>query len=285
VPIRFGIFVSAGCILVLLFAVQPLFAKGTLEPAVVAAIISPTAKKAGSSTTKRINSTRKPSGKIAVRKPGRRHLTFTEVENRNIYKVIEKYLYRMCIKEIPFFLALHEGYYRDKRLDRGDTLVLKKKVLSALLVNASHRLSTSELTISPVTNIDSMMVYRSKVKNGRTTQCGMIIYTTPGVYDIPKTGAKVSVPRIVKGIISRNGKTGSMFVRIQTKGVKLHLPGYAKVVSLGMISDMDVRYAELVPSGPGFEARLMYVSKEKKTRLRGWSLNVTECNKIRPYAR
>jgi hypothetical protein len=76
-----------------------------------------------------------------------------------------------------------------------------------------------------------------------------------------------------------------MTVTIFTRGVKLVLPGFAKVLSLGMINDMDIRYAELLPLGKGYEARLLYATKEKDVKKRGWSFNVTECNKIRPYAR
>jgi hypothetical protein len=54
---------------------------------------------------------------------------------------------------------------------------------------------------------------------------------------------------------------------------------------LGMITDMDVRYAELLPADNGFEARLTYASQGKPAKKKGWSFNVTECNKIRPYAR
>jgi hypothetical protein len=237
------------------------------------------------SAAKRSSSSRKKSVRKPVYRPCKRHLTLEEVEATHVYRTIESYLYRMCIKEVPFFLALHRSYYRDPRLDKRDTLVLRKQVLQSLLFNASNTLNTSELTISPVINIDSMMIFRPKVKNGKTTRCNMIIYTVPGAYEIPKTGAKVSVPGVLRGTVARNTKTGSILVTIFSKGVKLQLPHYAKVLSLGMISDIDVRYAELLPAGNGFEARLLYAAKEKQVKKRGWSLNVTECNKIRPYAR
>jgi hypothetical protein len=219
------------------------------------------------------------------KKPSKYHVTIAEVESRNIYSMIESYHYRMCIKEVPFLLALYHRYYKDARLNRGDTLVLTKKVLSTLLMTASHRLSTSELTVSPVLNIDSIMISRPKGKRGRTTRCAMIIYTVPGAYEIPKTGARVVVPHILRGTISLNARTQSMFVTVLTRGVRLQLPGYAKLLSLGMITDMDVRYAELLPAGNGFEARLMYASPGTPAKKKGWSFNVTECNKIRPYAR
>jgi hypothetical protein len=219
------------------------------------------------------------------KKPSKRYVTIAEVESRNFYSSIESYLYRICIKEVPFFLALYNTYCKDARLNRSDTLVLTKNVLSALLVTASHRLSTSELTVSPVLNIDSIMIFRPKGKRGGTTRCGMIIYTVPGAYEIPKTGARITVPPILRGTVSQNAKTRSMSVTVLSRGVKLQLPGYAKLLSLGIITDMDVRYAELLPADNGFEARLMYASQGTAAKKKGWSFNVTECNKIRPYAR
>ena len=229
--------------------------------------------------------TRKKAAVAHVKKPSKCRVTFAEVERRKIYPVIESYLYRMCIKEVPFFLALHHVYYKDARLNRGDTLMLTKKVLSTLLKTASERFSTDELTVSPVLNIDSIMIFRPKAKRGRTRRCSMIVYTVPGAYEIPKTGARVTVPHIVRGTVFLNAKTETMFVTVLTKGVKLQLPGYAKILSLGIFSDRNVRYAELLPAGNGFEARLMYASQEPQAKKKGWSFNVTECNKIRPYAR
>jgi hypothetical protein len=269
-----------------MFSAFGLFSQGISETAAVLQLTTAqsTVKTASVKTKRAVSTTKKVSGN-AAREPGKRYLTFKEVEDNNIYTAIESTLYRMCIKEVPFFLALHQCYYRDKRLNRGDTLVLSKKVLSTLLMFASQRLRTSELTISPVINIDSMMLYRPKEKKKGAIRCGMIIYTVPGVYTIPKTDAKISVPNILWGTVSKYDKSDCIFVTIFSKGVQLQLPSYAKVMSLGMITDMDIRYAELVPSGPGFEARLLYAAKEKRTKKRGWSLNVTECNKIRPYAR
>ena len=219
-------------------------------------------------------------------KPAKRYITVKEVESKKIYSVIESYIYRMCIREIPFFFALHQCYYRDVRLNRGDTLALRKKVLQVLILKTASRLNSSELNISPVCNLDSMMIFRSKSRSGkRTTNCNIIIYARPGAYDIPKSGAKVKVPGILRGTVMKNSRSGAMIVTIFTKGVKLVLPNYAKMLSLGMIADMDIRYAELVPEGNGYEARLMYATQKKDVKKRGWSFNVTECNKIRPYAR
>jgi hypothetical protein len=237
-------------------------------------------------STKKKSATRtRKKAALPKKKPSKCQVTIAEVESRKIYSIIESYLYRMCIKEVPFFLALHRCYYRDARLDRGDTLVLTKTVLSALLMSAAQKLSTSELTVSPVLNIDSLLLFRLKAKRGRTTPCVIVIYMVPGAYEIPNTGARVTVPHILRGTVSLNAKTQHTFVTVLSRGVKLQLPGYAKLLSLGMIADIDVRYAELLPADNGFEARLMYASQGTPAKKKGWSFNVTECNKIRPYAR
>jgi hypothetical protein len=244
---------------------------------VLAATTASTKKKSATRTRKKAALPKKQPSKCPV--------TIAEVESRNIYSMIESYHYRMCIKEVPFFLALHRCYYRDSRLTRGDTLVLTKTVLSALLMTAAQKLSTSELIVSPVLNIDSIMIFRPKAKRGGTSRCAIIIFTHPGAYEIPNTGARVTVPHILRGTVFLNAKTQSLFVTVLTRGVKLQLPGYAKLLSLGMIGDMDVRYAELLPADNGFEARLMYASQGTPAKKKGWSFNVTECNQIRPYAR
>ena len=256
------------------------------SPCPTLSISAPLALNTATAPSKKKSATRtRKKAAVPKKKPSKCQVTIAEVESRNIYSVIESYHYRMCINEVPFFLALHHCYYKDARLNRGDTLVLTKIVLSALLLTASHRLSTSDLTVSPVLKIDSMMIFRPKAKRGGTTRCAIIIYTVPGDYEIPKTGARVTVPCILRGNVSLNTRTQNMFVTVLTRGVKLQLPGYAKLLSLGMITDMDVRYAELLPADNGFEARLMYTSQGKPAKKKGWSFNVTECNKIRPYAR
>ena len=256
---------------------------------------SPSASQSGGVATAQ-QSDQKSAGKKGTRirnrkiatlslQPAVKHyVSFREVEGRRIYQAIEKYLYRMCIKEVPFFLALHACYHKDVRLNKGDTLVLGKKVLQALLLNASRKLSTEDLVISPATNIDSILLFRPSAKRKKTTRCILVVYTKSGTYEIPKTGARVWVPRVVKGSVSWSVKRQIMVVTVVSPGVKLLLPSYAKLLSLGMITDMDVRYAQLLPSGNGFEARLLYAPSGRTSQKKGWSFNVTECNKIRPYS-
>jgi hypothetical protein len=90
---------------------------------------------------------------------------------------------------------------------------------------------------------------------------------------------------VTRGAIACNPATGRFLIAIFSKGVRLELPSYAKILSLGILSDMDIGYAELIPSESSFEARLLYATNEKEVKRRGWSLNITECNKIRPYAK
>jgi hypothetical protein len=277
------------CTIPLVFALIAFFnqeSRGGGTPCAFLSISVPLVLSVTTASSKKKSAPRtRKSAALLNKKPSKCHVTIADVESRKIYSIIESYLYRMCIKEVPFFLGLYRAYYKDARLNRGDTLVLTKNVLSALLVTASHRLSTGELTVSPVLNIDSIMMHRPKGKRGGTTRCDMIIYTVPGAYEIPKTGARITIPSVLRGVVSLNAKTRSMSVTVLSRGVKLQLPGYAKLLSLGMITDMDVRYAELLPADNGFEARLMYASQGTPAKKKGWSFNVTECNKIRPYAR
>jgi hypothetical protein len=222
--------------------------------------------------------------KTAAAKPAVRHLSVPEIEQSGLYRVMDAYMYRMCIQEVTFFLALHRCYFQDKRLDRGDTLAVSKQVIRSLLARAAARSNETALIQSPVTNIDSMMIFRYRGKRPIPGACNIIVFARSDAYEIPKTGAKIQVPAVIKGTVyGRQG--GQTSISIFTKGVKLILPGYAKVLSMGMITDMDIRFADLYPSGSGFEARLMYGTNEKEISKRGWSLNVTECNKIRPYAK
>ena len=212
-------------------------------------------------------------------------LTFQEIEGKGIYSAIESYMYRMCLQEVPLFLALHKCYYKDDRLVKGDTLVLTKPVMQSLLLNVASHLGTSDLNISPVTNIDSMVLFRNRGQKPASTNCNIVLYVQADAYEIPKTGAKITIPSVVKAGIAYNATSGKILVAVFSKGVRLELPGYAKVLSLGMISDMDIGYAELIPSESSWEARLLYATKEKEVKRRGWSFNITECNKIRPYAK
>jgi hypothetical protein len=212
-------------------------------------------------------------------------LTFQEMEKKGIYSAIESYLYRMCLQEVPLFLALHKCFYKDLRLAKGDTLVLKKPVMQTLLLNVASHLGTGDLNISPVTNIDSMVLFRNKRQKPSSTNCNVVIFAHADAYDIPKTGAKIDLPAVTRGAIACNPATGRVLVAIFSKGVRLELPAYAKILSLGILTDMDIGYAELVPSESAFEARLLYATNEKEVKRRGWSLNITECNKIRPYAK
>jgi hypothetical protein len=220
-----------------------------------------------------------------VYKPVIRRLTVAEIEDKGIYQAMETHMYRMCIREVPFFLALHKCFYKDPMLDNGDSLMVKKEVIQALLNGAAERFMEKELTGSPATGIDSILIFRYNGKNGKSSSCNIIIYAPADAYDIPKTGAKVRVPEKTRGTVVFDEGTGSMKVTVFSPGVKLELPGYAKTLSFGLITDMDISYAELVPADNAFEARLLYSPKEKDIEKRGWSLNITECNKIRPYLR
>jgi hypothetical protein len=167
------------CALLLLLSLPVLFnqdnragvSTAASYPPLSLSIVSANAVGAAPAKKKSAAKPRKKAAGARVKKPSKYRVTLAEVEKRKIYLVIESYLYRMCIKEVPFFLALHHVYYKDTRLNRGDTLVLTKKVLSTLLKNASARFSTGELTVSPVMNIDSMMIFKPKVKRGRSS-CG-----------------------------------------------------------------------------------------------------------------
>lgn len=255
--------------------------RGTEQLLVWSAVSS--AAKAGSGQVKKA---RPAARSRSAYRPCRRNLAAQEISRAGFFQAMEQLSYRMCLQEVPFFLALHQCFYKDERLDRKDTLVLKKRVMQSLLAEASKQLSSGDLTISPATSIDSMWLFRAAGKRGgATTNCNIAIFTRAGSYEIPKTGASIAVPAVVKAAIVKNERDGSVTVTIFSRGVKLELPGYAKILSFGMLSDMDISYAELRPVDPAFEARLLYAPKEKDVARRGWSFNITECNKIRPYER
>jgi hypothetical protein len=257
-------------------------------PIVVGAVVSAAKTKVAASSSASKKKAKKPAAVSPPKKTARTkkwYLTFPEIEKKGIYPAIESYMYRMCLQEVPLFLALHKCFYKDDRMVKGDTLVLKKQVLQALLLNVASHLGTSDLNISPVTNLDSMMLFRNKGQNPASTNCNIIIYTQADAYEIPKTGARIQVPAVIRGAIACNASTGKVLVAVFSKGVRLELPGYAKILTLGAISDMDIGFAELIPSESSYEARLLYATKEKDVKRRGWSFNITECNKIRPYAK
>ena len=160
------------------------------------------------------------SAAAVASKPSMRHLTVAEIEAQGIYPAMEALMYRMCIREVPFFLALHKCYYKDPMLDNGDSLMIKKEVIQALLAGAASRYGEKELTGSPATGIDSMMIFRYKGKGARTTSCNIIIYAPADAYVIPKTGAKVKVPPKTKGTVVYNEGAGSLTVTVFSPGRK-----------------------------------------------------------------
>jgi hypothetical protein len=210
------------------------------------------------------------------------HVTVTEAEAYGVYDVISLYINDMCIKEVPFFLSLHRSFYKDERLAKGDTLVLAKLVLQVLKNRAVEIRHMDELRESSLKNVDSMYLFKEKKNRKNESLCNFIVFVDPGAYEIPKTGASVRVPDKIAGSLYYNSKTGKMVVYVHTMGIKLELPAYAKALTLGIIGDMDIGFAELEREPEGWKAVLLYTKEKDDSKKTGWSFNLTECNRIRP---
>jgi hypothetical protein len=244
-----------------------------------------------SSQTFHHGSSRTNSGKKTVVKkksavPQKRitksHVTVTEAEARGVYDIINLYINEMCIKEVPFFLSLHRSFYKDERLVKGDTLVLAKLVLQLLKNRAVEHHHIGELRESSVKNVDSMYLYKEKKNRKNESLCNFSVFVDPGAYEIPKTGASVRVPEKIIGSMYYNSKTGKMVVYVHTMGIKLELPAYAKALTLGIINDMDIGFAELEREPQGWKAVLLYTKGKDNSKKSGWSFNLAECSGIRP---
>jgi len=216
-----------------------------------------------------------------------RVIRLDQVERRGVYDIMKLYIDEICIKEIPFFIALHRCFYQDKRLPRGYQLLLNKNTIMALKKNAISLHNIGELEKSLIHNIKNIVFYKKKKNRFKKSLCNFIIDIEPGAYKIPKTGgAKFVVPGKIMGSIyyNRKNRTNKMTVYLHTGGIKLELPKYAKRISLGILSDMDIGIAELEFIRMNWITRLVYVKSKDNPQRKGWSLNTTECNKIRPYS-
>ena len=193
----------------------------------------------------------------------------------------------MCIKEIPFFIALHRCFYQDKRLPKGSRLVLRRNTIQSLKNKAANLHGMDELEESLIYKLDSLILYKLRKNRHKKYLCNFIAHVDSGSYEIPKTGAKLIVPDKIKGSIYYNRKnlTNKMTVYLHTGGIKLELPTYAKRVTLGLLHDMDVGIAELEFIKESWVARLLYVKSKDNPQRKGWSFNMTSCNKIRPYSK
>ena len=215
----------------------------------------------------------------------RHRVTLKETESLGVYDIMHLYIEDMCIKEIPFFLALHRCFHRDKRLARGAMLLLDKKTLTALHQKSVMHHGMEQLKKSSLRDLDSLFLYRKRKNRKNKSLCNFILYMKPGEYEIPKTGATVCVPGRIAGSVHYGTTTGKMVVYVHTGGIRLNLPRYAKTLTLGMVGDMDIGFAELEYTSKEYVARLLYVESAENRKRKGWSFNVTECRKIRPYTR
>jgi hypothetical protein len=216
-------------------------------------------------------------------KSSKYHVTVLETESHGIYSFIKVYINDMCIKEVPFFVALYRCYYKEERLVKGDTLVLAKLVLKNLKERSIEIQHINEFKTSAIDSIDSMYLFKDKKNKKNENLCNFVAFVSPGSYEIPKTGAKIRVPSKIAGSIYFNKSSGKMVVYAHTMGIRLEIPSYAKAISLGIIGDMDIGFAVLERKNRKWEARLLYTKQKGESEKKGWSFNLTECNKIRPY--
>ncbi len=223
-------------------------------------------------------------GNAAAKSSLRERITIAEIERRGVYDIMVLYIDEMCIKEAPFFLALHRCYAPDPRLASGKTLMLDKLTILQLRDRAGKREGMRELRRGDLGRVDSIFLYKEAQNRRNRSLCNFIAYVDPGAYAIPKTGAQVQLPEKVFGSIHHNRKTGKMVVYVHCAGIKLRLPLYAKAISLGMLDDLDIGFAELEQEkSRSWTARLLYRNKANAPR-RGWMFNLTECRRIRPYS-
>ncbi len=209
-----------------------------------------------------------------------------EIEKKNVYDIMALYIEDMCIKEVPFFIALHRCYHQDKRLPKGYKLLIDKYTVLQLKKQATSLHNMDELNGSSIYRLDSLILYKKKANRYKKNLCNFIAYVDPGAYEVPKTGAKLIVPGVIKGSIyyNKNNKNKKMVVYFHVGGIKLELPGYAKTLSLGLLTDMDIGIAEVEFTKGNWISRLIYVKKNKNEKIqKGWSFNIGKCNKITPY--
>ncbi|MBD3392810.1 MAG: hypothetical protein GF418_11965 [Chitinivibrionales bacterium] len=209
-------------------------------------------------------------------------ISAAEAERRGIYDVMRLYMDEVCIKEVPFFIALHRCFSVDPRIKRGKALVLTRRTILALRDRAVKLHRLTDLKKSDIECIDSLVLFKKGGNRYNQLLCNFEVFVRPGKYRIPETGADVVVPEKVFGSIHYSRRSGKMVVYIHCAGIKLHLPRYAKAMSLGILDDLDVGFAELEMQERAWTARLLYVKKLGGVRT-GWSFNATECRKIRPY--
>ncbi len=210
-----------------------------------------------------------------------------DIERRGIYDIIKLYADEVCIKEIPFLIALHRCFYQDKRLPQGYRLAIKGETIISLGKKAAVLQNMSELEKSLLNNIKSLVLYKKKKNRYRKNLCNFILSLEPGAYEIPKTGgAKIVLPKKIIGSIYYNKKvrTNKMTVYLHSGGIKLELPKYAKRISLGILNDMDIGIAELEFIRMNWITRLLYVKTRDLPQRKGWTFNTTQCNKIRAYS-
>jgi hypothetical protein len=224
---------------------------------------------------------------IHAQKKYSQRVSYNEVKNRGFFKIAGQYSGGMCVKEIPFFIGLHRSFYLDKRLVKGYRLTLGNKTVVALKNRAKNMKNMRELKKSLIYKIDSLTIYKKKKNRFNKNLCNFILYIKPGAYEIPKTGAKLVVPKKVYGSIYYNKKahTKKMVVYLHSSGIKLKLPAYAKALSLGIINDMDIGIAELEYFQKSWTTKLLYVSTKRSTKRKGWIFNLSNCNRIRPYVK
>lgn len=218
----------------------------------------------------------------------KKNIEFEDVERRGFYDIMKLYSDAICIKEIPFLIALHRCFHQDKILPRGYMLILKKHTILSLKKKAMSLNGMEDLENSLIYNIKSLVIYKKKKNRYKKNLCNFIIYLEPGAYEIPKTGgAKLVVPKKIMGSIYYNKKhrNNKMTVYLHTGGIKLELPRYAKTISLGIIGDMDIGIAVLEFLKENWITRLLYVKSKDNPKRKGWSFNVTKCGKIRPYSK
>ena len=224
---------------------------------------------------------------IHAQKKYSQRVSYNELKNRGFFKIVGQYSGDMCVKEIPFLIALHRSFYQDKRLVNGYRLTMSKKTIIALKNRAKYLKNMKELKKSLIYKIDSLTIYKKKKNRLNKKLCNFVLYIKPGAYEIPKIGAKLVVPKKVYGSIYYNKKvhTKKMVVYLHSSGIKLELPGYAKAISLGMIHDMDIGIAEIEYIQRAWITKLLYVSTKRNTKRKGWSFNLSKCNRIRPYSK
>ncbi len=217
----------------------------------------------------------------------RKYLRLADVEKMGAYDIMKLYNDEMCIKEVPFLIALHRCFYQDQRLPKGFKLVLRQNTIMPLKKKALKQHGMKELEESLIDKLDSLVLYKSRKNRYKKNLCNFIAYVDSGAYEIPKTGAKIVIPNVIKGSIyyNRKNRTNKMTIYLHTGGIKLELPKYAKRITLGILSDMDIGIAELEFIKGTWITRLLYVKSKENPKRKGWSFNMTKCNKIRPYSK